>query len=318
MSGNHELVDAFRRAGLPLNATLEAMLNEDPKHRTERRGCGFTQATRHLAARTNQVRSHQNFDDMEVFPEWGKGERSRIERWLSAGTVSTWRHWDVDPPFSVVDPETASVDRGAVANEAARQAVLRKMPHALDFEESTLLAGMVRDVVLPVDATAQGAVELPSWPERLPVGSCPTAEKCYLELAHGFMPRKGRCNHIVDEAGRTIVIEKINMGDDHSCISLVPTVMNGVTLPPGTLLAVSYDEDRVSRDETPGSLRGSRIPLAECGGFRMLRLTTLAVSPANRARAFSVHFDAQREAGLFEPGTTRLDQLRQLTAAETA
>lgn len=318
MSGDHELVEAFRRAGVALNTTLEAMLNEHPDHRTERRGCGFTQATRHLAARTNEPRGHRDTADMALFAHWAEREHSRIERWLADGALATWRHWDRDPPFAELAPDNEALDRGAVANEAARQAWLRELPGSVQREESALLAAIIRDIMLPDDRSALAAVQLPAWPDKLPVGSCPTAEKCFLELAHGFMPRKGRCNHLVDDAGRTVLIEKINMGDDHSCVTLVPVVLNGVTLPPGALMAVHYDDEQVSRDPAPGPFRGSRIPLAECEGFRMLRLTTLAVSPANRARAFSVHFEAQRQAGLFEPGTTRLEQLRRIAVAETA
>jgi hypothetical protein len=45
-------------------------------------------------------------------------------------------------------------------------------------------------------------------------------------------------------------------------------------------------------------------------GFRFLRLTTLAVSPENRERAFSAHFQSQVDAGLFAPGDTTIEQLR--------
>jgi len=266
MQPEHELVIRFRDAGMPLNGKLVAMLAEDPVHRTERRGCGYTQATRHLAARINQPRDWAGLDDLSLFAGLG--------------------------------------------NERDRQATVRAMPERLEREESRLLAALIRDMVQPVDAVAEGLVEVPAWPEKLPVGSCPTAEKCFLELAHGFLPRKGRCNVLIDADDRPVLIEKMNMGDDHSCVSLLPVVINGVRLPPGSLVAAHYDERTIEAEPSTGPFRGRRIALASCAGFRMLRLTTLAVSPANRARAFSAHFEAQVAGGLFEPESTELDQLR--------
>ena len=52
----HEIVSAFARAGLPLRRTLAEMLDEHFSHHTERRGCGYTQATRHLSSLINAPR----------------------------------------------------------------------------------------------------------------------------------------------------------------------------------------------------------------------------------------------------------------------
>ena len=52
----HELPAVFRKHGLWLNTTLVGMLDEHFSHRTERRGCGYTQATRHLAVLVNRAR----------------------------------------------------------------------------------------------------------------------------------------------------------------------------------------------------------------------------------------------------------------------
>lgn len=46
---HHELVDVFADAGLPLCRSLTEMFDECPEHRSERRGCGYTQATRWMA-----------------------------------------------------------------------------------------------------------------------------------------------------------------------------------------------------------------------------------------------------------------------------
>jgi hypothetical protein len=119
--------------------------------------------------------------------------------------------------------------------------------------------------------------------------------------------RSGTVNVIVDEFQRPLMIEKVKLGDDHSCVSVAPLLLNEVRIPPGSLLGVHY--------EGAPSLRPARtwpgcvIPVGACQGFRFLRLTTLAVSPANRARAFSAHFDAQVTGGLFGPHEITVDML---------
>lgn len=50
----HELCQALQAIGLALHPVLVEMLDEHHRHRTERRGCGYTQATRHLADLTNR------------------------------------------------------------------------------------------------------------------------------------------------------------------------------------------------------------------------------------------------------------------------
>ena len=52
--GEHESLEALRQQGLEPHAQLCDMLDERYEHRTERRGCGYTQATRLLAAQINQ------------------------------------------------------------------------------------------------------------------------------------------------------------------------------------------------------------------------------------------------------------------------
>ena len=57
----HELTRVAAAHGLHLNATLTEMLNEHFSHRTGRRGCGYTQATRKaLAGVANVHRAPEN------------------------------------------------------------------------------------------------------------------------------------------------------------------------------------------------------------------------------------------------------------------
>jgi hypothetical protein len=107
----------------------------------------------------------------------------------------------------------------------------------------------------------------------------------------------------------------MNLGDNHSCLSLVTLTMNGVRLPPGSLLGLAYDSRALQKTRRK-VIPGCQIRLADCDGFRFLRLTTLAITPANRARAFTTHFEAQQANGLFAPESTQLAQLTQIAQAE--
>jgi len=270
---DHELLRVFAEHGLALDSTLCEMLNEHYSHRTERRGAGYTQATRHLARLVNRPREH--------------GEHFALPTLFASPAAKTSVH------------------------------TLRHLPHQLEREESHLLATIIADLVFPraaPDAAANAApdtiTELPAWPDDLKIGTCPLAEKYFLELAEAFVRRKGLANVLISQTSEPLLIEKINLGDGHSCISVAPLRLNGVVLPPGSLFGVRYEVPvalRRNRD-----LPGEIIPISACSGFRFLRLSTLAVSPKNRQRAFTAHFQAQVDAGLFAPGDTTIEQLRRL------
>jgi len=261
---DHELLRVFGKLGFALNDTLRDMLNEHYAHRTERRGAGFTQATRHLAAFVN--RAH------ERDPSEPRMFRERL------------------------DP-TLSVD------------ALRAAEPLLEREESRLLAAIIIDLVFPARAS-DGATELQRWSDDLKIGTCPLAEKYFLEIADAFVRRRGAANVLVADDGRPVLIEKLNLGDAHSCISVAPVILNGVSLPPGSLFGVRYEGEIALRSNR--SLRGSVLPISGCAGFRFLRLSTLAVSPAHRERAFTAHFKAQLDAGLYGPREATVEQLRRV------
>lgn len=264
VEADHELLRVFATCGFALNATLREMLNEHYSHRTERRGAGFTQATRHLARLVNRPRE--------------LGEHFAAPLFANPS--------DID----------------------ARD-VLRQVPNELSREESRLLAAIIVDLVFP-RAASDAIVELSPWPDDLKIGTCPLAEKYFLELAEAFVRRKGLANVLISPAGEPLLIEKINLGDDHSCISVAPLILNGVALPPGSLFGVRYEGAVALRKnrELPGDI----ISVSDCSGFRFLRLSTLSVSPAHRERAFTTHFQAQVAAGLFAPGETTVAQLHRL------
>lgn len=258
----HELVAALHALGLPLSPNLVEMLNEHHSHRTERRGSGFTQATRVLATLVNT--------------EASPGSAAKI--------------------FHQIKPTTAM-----------SAALVDELPLRLGREESRLLARLIGDIVLR-NQDCESLPQLTPFLGELRVGTCPLAEKYFLEISDRFVRRKGRVNVLVSDRGEPLLVEKIGLGEDHSCISLATVVLNRVRLPPGCLLGVARpdESDFVANKKLPGSI----VPIARCSGFRFLRLTTLAVTPAHRKRAFSSHFQSQVDAGLFAPGEATIEQLR--------
>jgi hypothetical protein len=283
----HELYAELRAQGFVLNATLFEMLGEHYSHCTERRGCGFTQATRHLAVLVNRPPSERHEAIAKLFPDWARQAQGEA-RVLAA---------QVEGPVD----DASELSPLYVA--------LRGLPERLEREESRLLASMIADLVLPERGLGR-APELPATFDELKVGTCPLAEKYFLEIAQGHVRRKGKVNVLVSDSGQPLLVEKLNLGDNHSCISVTELRLNGVRLPPGCLFAVKREEQLELR--SAANLPGSVMLVGRCSGFRFLRLTTLAVSPAHRERAFSAHFRAQVEAGLYAPGEATVEQLRRV------
>ena len=334
----HEIVNVFQSQGMPLSAKLTEMLNEHFIHQSERRGCGYTQATRVLAEYVNQPRSPVEFDDFKLFADSiMKPLRDVMAKAASHGLhLNSWRNLDVHPAVhdfiqkhgSEVNSKTGSNVHSdtfsfveLLCEQVAWQNRLRHVHELVEREESLLFVTIIQDIILPPEDTS-GLKPLQVLDEKPKVGSCPMAERFFLEIAYCKVPRRGFVNVFVSEKNLPLLMEKINMGDDHSCISLKEIVLNGVRLPAGSSFAVVYDPERVHQQKTK-FLSGHIIPLADIQGFWFLRLTTLAVSPKNRARAFSTHFHQQIENDLFSPDVTQLSQLidvadQQVASAEGA
>ncbi len=315
----NEIVELFDEYQLSLSDTLVEMLNEDYTHQTERRGCGYTQATRALSAHINASRDPLDFDDLRIFNHSLRALKIVINQASSEDIqLTTWRNLDLrtDLMRLVADPQKTAMNPNffsALNAEMCFQHQLRHMSERLKFEESILLVNMLTDIILPYQGNELS--NLTALPEKPKVGSCTMAEKFFLEIAYNAIPRKGRVNVIVDHHHQPLLIEKLNMGDSHSCISVAPVCMNGVRLPVGSLFAVEYAPD-LDTQRPCKQLRGQIIPVSACTGFRFLRLTTLAVSPANRARAFTAHFAKQAIAGLFSYNSTEISQLLAIAKAQ--
>ena len=307
---DHEVLQLFNTKLTKLSNELTEMLNEHFSHQTERRGCGYTQATRVMADYVNVARSDQEFGDFKLFD--GLDAKPFKNAVLQANNdelnLNTWRNLDQNSDVG----KYLALDKSNSLSDYLKQVVefektLRNIESEATLEESKIICRFIEDVILPKDPVEEGLTTLNTLTERPKVGSCPMAEKFFLKVAHDQFPRQGILNIFVDKDNNPLMLEKLNMGDNHSCISLAPLMMNGVRLPPGSLFAISYDEEAVSK--TPNKqCKGNIIPIDEVS-FWFLRITTLAVSPKNRARAFSMHFKQQVQNGLLSPEITELSQL---------
>jgi len=275
---DHELVTAFESLGLPLCRTLVEMLNENILHRTERRGCGYTQATRYLAA-------------LVSVPELPK---------QSGGGLF---HGNVEPRLG-----------GRTGMLRHIEAISGEVCSSICLPESLILARLIAEIAL---RNAIGRSLGKSCDEKLPMGTCPLAEQYFLEIAYGFIRRGGCVNVIVDGDRQPVLVEKRGLGDDHSSVSVTPVTLNGVHLPLGSLVGIARDAGSDGDFVATANARGRIIPLGALRAVRFLRLTTLAVAPEHRARTFTAHFEQQIRGELFSPESTRIEQLVDFAVAQS-
>ncbi|MBC9228022.1 hypothetical protein HI850_001615 [bacterium SPL81] len=312
---DHEVVTIFKKYLYPLSNKLTEMLNEHFSHQTERRGCGYTQATRVIAEYVSQQRDLLGFQDLRIFEDYDtKALKNILNQSSSYGLVlDTWRNLDINPEvqktLAHLNPQEIFTQN--LQQEYDFQAGLRKIYEHAELEESVLICQLLADIILPQDVHNIRMIECHALEEKPKVGSCPMAEKFFLRIAHHRLLRQGEINIFVDENDQPIMMEKLNMGDNHSCISLVPLMMNGVRLPAGSLFSANYEIDQLEKHQNK-QYKGFVIPISVMNGFWFLRLTTLAITPKNRARAFGYHFKQQVDNGLFRPDTTELSQLMEI------
>lgn len=312
---DHEVVTIFKKNLYPLSSKLTEMLNEHFSHQTERRGCGFTQATRVIAEYVSQQRDLLGFQDLRIFEDYDtKALKNILNQSSSYGLVlDTWRNLDINPEvqktLAHLNPQEIFTQN--LQQEFDFQSGLRKIYEHAELEESILICQLLADIILPQEVHNIKMIECHALEEKPKVGSCPMAEKFFLRIAHHRLLRQGEINIFVDENDQPIMMEKLNMGDNHSCISLVPLMMNGVRLPAGSLFSANYEIDQLEKYQNK-QYKGFVIPISAMNGFWFLRLTTLAISPKNRARAFGYHFKQQVDNGLFRPDTTELSQLMEI------
>lgn len=299
----HEVINQLSAIGFGLHRTLENMLNETPEHQSPRRGCGFTQASRFLADIINRPRHFCAAGDWKVFSgttiNWLKNCEQRV-----SGRPSHHSKSISDLRYQL---ECLTDQSSFVVDAIARLKGFEALTSIIEREESRLIIQLLNGI-LGVAAQEQAA-QLTCYKESLSIGTCPEAERYFLEYAGGYIRRHGVVNIICTVDHKPIALEKMNIGDSHSCLTLAPVSLNGVLLPSGSLLGAHYtcvplEARRCAKHN------GLWLPITACEGFRFLRLSTLSVSPTNRARAFGQHLKRQLEGSpFFDPLNTTLDDL---------
>ncbi|HET8897865.1 MAG TPA: hypothetical protein VFN09_03700 [Rhodanobacteraceae bacterium] len=302
----HELCRAFVDVDLPLKPKLAEMLDEHFSHHTERRGCGLTQATRCLAERINLPRSPLAVQDLGLFDErQSQGVEAVAQSALAAGWAGGWRSLDRMP----VDARRRLAPAKVVERLVELAARLDAVAAAIELPESQLIHGLIADLVGQPRATNDCA-SLPGMPDKPDIGSCSAAEEYFLEIAHGRVRRGGQVNVIADARGQPLLVEKMQLGESHSALSIQPIVMNGVRLPAGSLFALQRRDPDTAQPLPHGAL----LSLDCIEEARFLRFTTLAVAPEHRARAFKYQLEAQIRNDMFSPKVTTLDDMRGFVA----
>lgn len=297
----HEITALFQAAGLPLKPSLQEMLDEHCSHQTERRGCGYTQASRFLAAYINRADDAMSTHDLDIFADWPLRETGLLASALrEAGWARGWRALDEAPPAICASVRPSDL-RDALIGLAPR---VRRIRQALMLPESRLLVTMLEHVLT---RGAPPATDVPGMAAKPDIGSCSQAEEFFLEIAHGRVRRHGSVNVLVDTNGAPALLEKMNLGESHSAIVIAPIRINGVGIPVGGLCALSHAP--LTAAGTP-TRHGLRLPLSCIAEARFLRLTTLALPPGVRERAFSAQVDAQIRSRMLSPTTTTMAELQ--------
>ncbi len=306
---SHDIVEAFDKVGLGLCRNVVEMLDEHFSHHTERRGCGYTQATRYIAPAINALRDPIQAADLALFASWPVAETEAFAaRLVDSGWADGWRRLD-----SADEASTRIVGSANLQHQLRTlRPRLESIRASLASEESRLFAGLVCDI-LGGGGSGGEAPALPSMREKPSVGSCCQAEEFFLEIAQTRVRRGGQVNTVVDDDERPLMLEKVGIGESHSALVVNPIHINGVWIPPGALCALRYVDPMPVPRVTKNGFRLSTRSIAE---VRFLRLTTLAVAPESRPRAFGVQLDAQVRANMLSPLTCTIQQLRDVAGKQ--
>lgn len=269
LGAHPDVVAAYDKVGYPLSAEFRRLFLEEEVF-DNRKGSGFTQVTYKLLG------GHDTIDT--IFAP------AMVEKLYDQRE----QHFRATDEYREID---------TFLDHSKLIAVLDQ----LQDSSSCLFARLLLDRYFPYQPQPDDVVlQKYRGHDRLVVGACTSAELYYAEFVNDpgrYRWRNGESGamNVITQTGEPILIEKENLGDSYSCLTLTDVVVRGMRLPAGTLLAVSYDQTQASREHINSAEKiGSKeIPLAACA-FSPLRLTTFAVEPHQRAKAFGVHYQWQK------------------------
>jgi hypothetical protein len=335
----HEVTDVFDRIGYPLHPELQQLLGEyNPKEeepggerRHDRRGSGFTQATYRLAKYTRHPRGfhdlklldHHVVEKIEaaLFRQHEKKREQTISEKIDAHFAR--KHRDADDTY---DTEGEFEPTNKAIYDAVDRTKIRQAVNSITSEGGKLVGNLIADILCP-ETLPDTIPILPPSPEDLRFGACTTAEKYFLEFANKHEPHEYRhrlyqptnghhMNVITDHEGKPLMVEKIGLGENHSCITLKETALNGVRLPPGSLVGIRYRADQKSvLDNANKDSSEQIIPLSAIEAVQFLRLTTLAASPQERTTTFRAHIEHQKNNNMTGHSIATIEDIRKRAVA---
>lgn len=202
------------------------MLDEDPAHRTERRGCG-TPRPRVSCRRSSTGRATRSMRRRPASSPTGqKTQTETIARQaFDAGWPQGWRRLDRCPCRSVPS-DSFRVDGERARSPAVRPRRYRRLAAARGKPAVDDAAAATAGARNPCPAIAARNARKARDRQLL-------AGEFFLEIAHGRIRRGGRVNIVVDADGAPLLVEKMNLGESHSAMAVAPVAICDVVLPPG-------------------------------------------------------------------------------------
>ncbi len=125
------------------------------------------------------------------------------------------------------------------------------------------------------------------------VGDCSKAERHMLSYISGRHPnpRHGYVNLILDNKGSPLMLEKIDLGNSHSCISLKPVRINRVLIPAGAIFAAKPENKPIrstvrwfTTQKRAGAINFV-TGLNHYRGFEFIRMSLISIPEEIRASA---------------------------------
>ena len=89
----------------------------------------------------------------------------------------------------------------------------------------------------------------------------------------------------MDKEGKPLFIEKINVGNSYSCLSLAPVICNGYRIEAGAIFIVEETvNDESLNNPSPEKGISGILDISSCKRFKFLRYSMLTIPPEERAK----------------------------------
>ncbi len=303
------LLEVFANQGIKLSHDLQAMLLEAPDYQGGRKGCGFTTASREISQIVDgkEGRARSRVFDGSFTSELNLACFNAAQDALDAGKL----------------PDEVAADRYERELVAAKLAEMRTnlepSIEAIKDEPMRMMGRMILDCISPY-TPKESDIVLNGDQDKDTAGTCTTSEIYFLDATVAQEKRHGSgyngetkyFNTIQGPDGEPLGIEKIGMGNVN-VLTLKEVVWKGLRMPAGSLFAMHRPKDEGGKSQIVGELSGAgstRIIPAADYTFTPLRLSTLSVNHADRARIFGKQLEDQKNFEYANCDTAELSHVR--------